>query len=343
MKPILSRFALLLAATLFASSVQSAPAGTTMVSGKKYCDFNALSAMLGLRRTPVEGGFAYYRGNETVLSLIDKHISARLCGMDVALSYPVSTRNGVPFISVIDWKSTFQAMFLPRCARRQRVATVLLDPGHGGRDCGAVGRVSVEKKLTLRIASRVAALLRARGFRVVMTRTSDREIPLAQRSALAGQVGADIFVSIHLNSASPGVSGIETYCLTPAGAPSSNDRAKKQGNMSSCPGNRWDANNFLLAAAVHRKLLVRTGAADRGLKRARFAVLRDLTVPGILIEAGFLSHVQEERRLVTGNYVESLARAIADGIAEYGKGIGQISAAPNRASTVPGRKADRPR
>ena len=286
--------------------------------GKSYRNFNELAAPFGMRRARIKDGVAYYRGDRKVLSLADKNISAPFYGMDVALSYPIAVRNGNPFISLIDWKSTLQVLLSPyRCIRKQRVATILLDPGHGGRDRGAAGRISVEKQLTLRIALRVAALLRSRGFRVVLTRTSDRTVPLEKRGALAARTGADVFVSIHLNSASPGVNGIETYCLTPAGAPSSNDRAKKKGDMSRCRGNNWDANNLLLAATMHRKLLVRTGAADRGLKRARFAVLRDLTVPGVLLEAGFLSNVQEERRLVSGSYIETVARAIADAIVEY--------------------------
>ncbi len=285
--------------------------------GKTYYNFTDLSVAMKLRRTQTGKSFHYYRGKYKILQLDDKSLSARFRGMNIALASQVVFANGAPYINASDWQSTLRILFAPRLAKRQKVRTIVLDPGHGGRDRGAAGRYLTEKQTTLRLTLRVAAILRAKGYRVLLTRSSDRTIALADRAAFAKRNRADLFVSIHFNSAKPAVHGIETYCLTPAGVPSSNDRAKKKGNQSFCPGNRWDANNILLAANVHQRLLVRTGSADRGLKRARFAVLRDLDSPGILIEAGFLSNRYEEKRLLANSYIETLARAIADGIIEY--------------------------
>lgn len=289
--------------------------------GKNYFNFNDLSISLKLRRTRTEKSFQYFLGNRKILQLDNKSLSAQFRGMDIALASQIVFHNGAPYITASDWNSTLRVLFAPRLAKRQKVRTIVLDPGHGGRDRGAAGRYVNEKKTTLRLALRVAALLRAKGYRVLLTRSSDRTVALADRAAFAKRNRADLFASIHFNSAKPAVHGIETYCLTPAGVPSSNDRAKRKGNQSVCPGNCWDANNILLAANVHQRLLVRTGAADRGLKRARFAVLRDLDSPGILIEAGFLSNRYEEKRLLSNTYIETLARAIADGIVEYIKSV----------------------
>ncbi len=289
--------------------------------GKSYLNFNDLSVAWKLRRTHSQNAWQYFRGTRKILQLCDRSLCAQFDGMDVALSSQVVYQGGTPYIAATDWQSTLRVLLSPSLAKRQNVRTIVLDPGHGGRDRGAAGRYIIEKKMTLRLALRVAALLRAKGYRVLLTRTNDKMISLPDRAAFAKRNHADVFASIHFNSAGNAVHGIETYCLTPAGAPSSNDRAKNKGDKSACIGNRWDANNLVLAAKVHQRMLVRTGAADRGLKRARFAVLRDLTMPGILIEAGFLSNRYEEKNLLSNRYFEILAQAIADGIDAYAKSV----------------------
>ena len=199
--------------------------------------------------------------------------------------------------------------------RPHRLVTVTIDPGHGGKDKGASGRFSHEKIIVLRLAYRVAAILRACGYRVQMTRETDRFVPLEERSAAHRRQRTDLFVSLHINSAKDtSIHGIECFCLTPAGAFSS---GHSSGNTAALPGNARDANNFLLAYHIQRALLRRTGAADHGLKHARFAVLRNLDAPGVLVELGFISNPAEERLLNTPAYQEKLARGIVEGIISY--------------------------
>jgi N-acetylmuramoyl-L-alanine amidase len=109
------------------------------------------------------------------------------------------------------------------------------------------------------------------------------------------------------------ITGIETYALTPADAPSTNGKSQLERH----PANIRNANNFVLAHALQRAMLTRTRAADRGVKRARFAVLRDVTAPGALVEVGFISNENEEKLLNSKAYIEKLSRAIAEGILTY--------------------------
>ena len=202
----------------------------------------------------------------------------------------------------------------------RRVATILLDPGHGGHDTGtraASGRT--EKELNLALGLQLAAALRAAGFTVHLTRENDLFLPLDHRAELAARHGAQLLISIHHNAAAnPRAEGIETFALTPIGAPSSSGG---KGQNARFNGNRFDGENLLLAYLIQNALLRRTGAVDRGIKRARFAVLKDINAPGVLVELGFVSNPREERLLNDRDYIEKLARAIAEGILCYRDGV----------------------
>lgn len=202
---------------------------------------------------------------------------------------------------------------------------VMLDPGHGGNDIGAVGgRGLYEKRVVLDIAKRVRSNLRGSGITVRMTRETDMNLSLAARSEMARKWNADLFVSIHCNAArDPRAEGIETYVLPAAGFSST------AGNMNKrfFPGNTHDRASMLLAYYVHRELLKQTDGADRGIRRARFDVLKEAPCPAILVECGFLSNAAEERKLLTRKYRESVAEGIAEGIREYVRRAGQANVA----------------
>ncbi|MEN9201688.1 MAG: N-acetylmuramoyl-L-alanine amidase [Thermostichus sp. DG_1_6_bins_120] len=174
-------------------------------------------------------------------------------------------------------------------------AMVAIDAGHGGRDPGAVGVDGIqEKHITLSVAKQVQQLLQERGYGVVMTRTDDREILLQPRVDTAVQAGATLLVSIHANALDrSSIHGIETYYLRP-------DSAE-------------------LATTLHRSLVRATGAADRGVRRARFFMVRETPtgMPSVLLELGYLTNPTEGRKLATAEYQAILARAIADGIETF--------------------------
>ncbi|MEN7972956.1 MAG: N-acetylmuramoyl-L-alanine amidase [Verrucomicrobiota bacterium] len=195
---------------------------------------------------------------------------------------------------------------------------VMLDPGHGGKDSGAVSPRKVYEKLAvLSIAKKVKAQLEAQKIPVRMTRSSDSFIPLKQRSEMAAKAGADIFVSIHADGAGdPSANGVETFVLTAAGCDSSNHYGQG-GDKSSKPGNKFDAANAVLGFSVQSNLLKTSKRSDRGVRRARFSVLKKAPCPAVLVECGFLTNPQEEALMIDANYRESVARGISNGIIGY--------------------------
>ena len=262
------------------------------------------------------GGGVEYRGRAGSFSFVPGKRTFAVNGLRVDPSFPVLANYGLHYMNSTDFDAMLAPVFEPRnTLTPHRLVTVTIDPGHGGRDKGASGRFSHEKMIVLRLAYRVAAILRACGYKVHLTRETDRYVALDDRAAAHRRLKTDLFVSLHINSAKDrSVSGIECFSLTPAGAFSS---GQATGNTAALPGNARDANNFRLAYHIQKALLRRTGAADRGLKRARVAVLRTLDAPGVLVELGFISNLAEERLLNTPAYQEKLARGIVEGIVSY--------------------------
>ncbi|MDZ8034006.1 N-acetylmuramoyl-L-alanine amidase [Nostoc sp. DedSLP04] len=171
---------------------------------------------------------------------------------------------------------------------------IIIDPGHGGKDAGAIGLHGLqEKDIILRIGKKVASLLEQNGIKVIMTRDADYFIDLAPRVVMAEHVHADLFVSIHANSIdnNPSANGLETYHY---------DRG------------------YRLAQVVHKSILQAIPTLkDRGVKRARFYVLRKSSMPAILIETGFVTGSEDNPRLANPEYDNRMAEAIVRGILQY--------------------------
>lgn len=178
---------------------------------------------------------------------------------------------------------------------------VCIDPGHGGRDPGAVGPSGVQEKVvTLAVAKKVASILRSAGIDVVLTRDADKLLhdnintDLGMRYKIANQAKADVLVSIHCNSAAnSAANGTETYHYT--------------GSVAGAK----------LATAIQSCLVPALGLRDRGVKQANFAVLRGTNMPAVLIELAFISNPTEEGLLETPMFQDKAARAIAEGVADY--------------------------
>ena len=228
------------------------------------------------------------------------------------------SRGDAIYISQLDIDSTFRPLLAaPRNETGKKVKVICLDAGHGGKDPGnhAFGRQ--EKDLVLKLAAELRTQLQKAGFKVVFTRTSDRFIELTTRADIARQRGADVFVSLHFNgSSSREASGSEVFAMTPVGAASTNARGEGAGS-GSYPGNRNNSKNLLLAYQIQKSLVRNLGSEDRGVRRARFEVLRAATMPAALIEAGFLSHPTEGKKIFTEEYRRQMARSITEGIQSY--------------------------
>lgn len=243
-------------------------------------------------------------------------------GVQLWLLYPLVTRGTEIYLSQLDADFTFRPLLAaPRNDPGRKVRTICLDAGHGGRDPGNQASGRQEKDLTLRLAVELREQLQKAGFKVVFSRSTDRFIELTERAVIARKRGADLFLSLHFNGTGgnrAAAQGSEVYALTPAGAASTNARGEGSGARS-YPGNRNNSKNLLLAYQIQKSLLRGLDSEDRGVRRARFEVLREATMPAALIEAGFLSHPTEGKRIFTAEYRKQMARAIVEGIQSYKK------------------------
>ena len=181
---------------------------------------------------------------------------------------------------------------IPRA--RQGQLTVVIDPGHGGRDPGAVGIGGLrEKDINLTVSNRIKATLEGKGINVVMARSDDREIDLDPRVDIAERANADIFVSIHSNAISmsrPDVNGLETY---------------------------YYSSGLRLAQTIHNNVLQQTDLRDRGVRRARFYVLVNTSMPAVLVETGFVTGREDAARFRNPAKVNEIADGISAGILQY--------------------------
>jgi len=177
--------------------------------------------------------------------------------------------------------------------RTSRVPVVVIDPGHGGKDPGAIGIGGLqEKNVILPISLEVTRILQQQGIDVRLTRDSDFFVTLQGRTDLANQIDADLFVSIHANSMGKGradVNGLEVYYF----------------------GDRR------LSDTIHRNIVRSVDLPDRGVRRARFYVLRTSKMPSTLVEVGFVTGAEDAAKLANANFQRQMAAAIAGGIIEY--------------------------
>jgi N-acetylmuramoyl-L-alanine amidase len=254
-----------------------------------------------------------------VLLTVDS-CEAQINGVAVWLLFPVVARNGAVCLAQLDVNLTLRPLLSPpRGQPGVRIRTICLDPGHGGKDPGNRVGSNQEKLHTLLLAQELRTQLTRAGFKVTLTRSTDAFIELPTRPELAKRRGADLFVSLHFNAsdtARNSVQGAEVYCLTPVGASSTNARGEGAG-AGAFPGNRHNDLNLFLAYQVQKALTRNLAVEDRGVRRARFAVLRDAVMPAVLIEAGFMSHPAEGRKIFTSAYRQKMARAIVEGLQAY--------------------------
>ena len=218
------------------------------------------------------------------------------------------------------------------------IRKAVIDAGHGGKDPGAMGKTGLkEKDVTLDIARRLAAALKAQGVETVMTRSSDKFIPLPDRVSITNNSGADIFISIHANAnRARSLSGFEVYHISQA-VPDSQKAAAaaKTAKLNldrGCFASSdltlktiiWDmiynynrGESIELSRILCRDMDESLDARIIGVKSANFFVLRGANVPAVLIEVGFVSNGNEERLLRSGSYRQTLAEGIEKGLADY--------------------------
>jgi N-acetylmuramoyl-L-alanine amidase len=314
------RLFLLLAVACFAPALHAA-----FISGHAYTALSSWTAANGFRLQSRAGGMVSYTNRAATRLVFEKDSrTAKINGVNVAMSFPAAYDKGEVLVSQLDLAKTIEPLvFAPNW--QKKISTIVLDPGHGGKDTGNRTGFGFfghsEKTYTLLLAQELQKQLRAAGFNVILTRNSDTFVELPARPEIANRKNADLFVSLHFNATQTGkdsVSGPETYCITPVGAASSNAQGEGA-NSGATTANASERKSLLLAYQVQRALVKNLPVEDRSVRRARFAVLRDCAMPAILVESGYMTHPVEGKKIFTDAYRKQIAAAIVKGVVNYQK------------------------
>ena len=294
-------------------------------NGRKYVPLTQVKEFYKMTSMAREGNYLVLKNGEVTIKF-------RVGGQEVLMNNVkfIFSHNmvllGTYHISVTDLLKVIDPVLRPyKIKEAKAFDTVIIDPGHGGKDAGAVNNLGTEADYNLTVARQLFKLLKAKGYKVVMTRNSDTFISLTERVKMANQYKNAIFISIHFNSVgSRGraqARGIETFTLSPTGV-AHYGRSIKKSDFVKEEGNQQDSANIALATAVHwgsLQLLARAkmNVPDRGIRRARYSVLTGIKHPAILFEGGFMSHPVEKHLIHSSRYQRTLAQAISEAITFY--------------------------
>jgi len=277
------------------------------------------------------------KGSLTAKALIDSSIVV-VDGRSIQLSGPLRRVRSSVLVPVDFEERVLGLLDTRRLGEGRELWTIIVDAGHGGKDPGAVGRTGLkEKKVTLDIAQKLRDELVQRGFKVVMTRSSDEFISLERRTEIASRNKADLFVSIHANSSqSSSARGVEVYTIRDLDFKEKREEQRVKNLSIMCGSLAMNSSDSHVtrivadmlydykrgesqcaASALAKGLSQQTDSRNRGTKEAGYFVLRNTLIPAVLVEVGFLSNSKEERQLASPVYREQIAQALADNIAGY--------------------------
>ncbi len=327
-----------------AAAVSSAQLATKQIDGRSYVSLDSIKSFYNFSKLTRsgnsftlfrDGGFAKNpdgtvrknkKGNPIRLDIdVKLRAGQRECLMNnvkFVFSFNVLESEGKGWMSQIDLMKLVDPVLRPTyIPNAGKFNTIILDPGHGGKDAGAVNSLGTEAQYNLDVATRLKSLLEKQGFRVLLTRDSNRYLTLQERVNLANRVNENaIFISIHFNAGGT-ARGLETFTLSPVGV-AHYGRGVNEGDFITRQGNAQDSANVALATAVHGSVLNhlnedKTYTLDRGIKRARFSVLTGVKHPAILFEGGFMSHPYEAKLIHTPGYRNAIAAGMLKGIVKY--------------------------
>jgi N-acetylmuramoyl-L-alanine amidase len=291
------------------------------VNGQDYLSVDNISRFYGLPAgIAASGEKVEFETAKNPLEFVSGSREVIINGARSWLCFPVIEQDGKLLVSRTDVAKTIEPLVRPhRVSNVGKVQTVVVDPGHGGYDKGQVSRYGYEKDFALDVARKLRPLLQSKGLRVIMTREGDYFVPLEVRAQIANKARDSIFVSIHFNGSNDdrNATGFEIFSFTPRGAPSTSDSAVAPSALSAQPGSAVDAQSTALSACIYHSLLGHIPEYDRGIKRARFAVLRLTKVPAVLIEGGFLTEQGQCKLIAQKEWRAKLAHAISVGIESY--------------------------
>jgi N-acetylmuramoyl-L-alanine amidase len=301
-----------------AASPAASPAAPVMTwtSLDRWATENKIGPPHLIARTPV-AAYAIGTSNGTMVLDIGSR-EAAWNGTEIRLGFAPEFIDDQVFVHSADLRDAIvPLLFGPPLTFGHRV--IVIDPGHGGSNVGTRSVLDgrFEKEFTLDWAKRLVPLLETNGWTVFLTRTSDVYVTNAVRVTFAERCHADLFISLHFNSGAPDkkAAGLQTYCLTPVGMPSTITRGWPDIWSQVFPNNAYDAQNLQLAVRVHSAVVRATGLEDRGVCHLRFdTVLRGQNRPAILIEGGFMSNPHEARLIESPEFRQKLAEAVANAL-----------------------------
>lgn len=312
-----------------------APAGAqwdiTKIEGRSYVSVDSIKSFYSFTKMSRSGGTVILENAKVKMQLKVGGTDCLMNNVKFVFSQAIASQGDKIYVSQIDLAKLIDPVLRPNFIENAGdFRTVVLDPGHGGKDPGATNALGTEARYNIKVAEITKKQLEARGFRVVMTRTTDIYQSLQERVDLANSVKENaIYVSIHFNSGGRSARGIETFTLSPPGISHYGSNWKASDNQTRA-GNEHDSANIALATSVHGSILRRLGqnTLDRGIKRARFSVLSGVRHPAILLEGGFMSHPHEAKLVDNSAYQNALATGIVDAIAKYRFAVGKVKIAP---------------
>ena len=275
---------------------------SVQISGKEYLPLKQVMEFYQLDQKTQNGKSITLENQRLTATFTLNGQAAQINGVKYFLSEPIREKHGLPHLSRLDLSTLIEPLFRPQFIQHRRpTKTIILDPGHGGKDRGAGGE---EARHTLAVALTTKELLEKLGYRVVMTRVKNIGVSLKQRVQIANATEDAVMVSIHFNSGTSRAHGMETYIMS----------ARQPG------GNAKIRASVALATAIHSRTLIGLGKEvlnDRGIKRARFNVLSGCKHPTVIIEAGFLTHKKDAALIRTKKFQSRLARSIVRGVEIY--------------------------
>lgn len=309
-----------------AHAAREGPWDLIQIDGREYVAVEGIKSFYNFAKMTQSGSSVVLENPKVEMRL---RIGAQECLMNnvkFVFSHAVEERGGKAYVSRIDLAKLIDPVLRPNfIGNAGDFRTVIIDPGHGGKDAGATNSIGTEAAYNLGLAQNVKKLLEAKGFKVILTRSSDVYLSLQERVNLANAVKENaIFISLHFNSGGSHARGIETFTLSPPGV-SHYGANYKPSDSQARAGNEHDSANIALATALHGSVLRRLGqnTFDRGIKRARFSVLSGVSHPAILFEGGFMSHPYEAKLIPHPSYQAALANGVVDAVSRYRFAVGR--------------------
>lgn len=296
------------------------------IEGRDYVSVEGIKRFYKFTKLTRSGGNITLENAKVLMRLKVGGNECLMNNVKFVFSNSVEAMGAKAYVSRVDLAKLIDPVLRPNFIKNAGdFKTVIIDPGHGGKDPGATNSLGTEAGYNIRLATRVKALLQRKGFKVILTRDSDVYLSLQERVVLANTIkDSAIYISLHFNSGGPAARGIETFTLSPPGVSHYGAHFKASDNQTRA-GNEHDSANIALATSIHGSILRRLGrnSFDRGIKRARFSVLSGVNHPAILLEGGFMSHPNEARLIAAEPYQAALGAGIVDAVEKYRFAVGR--------------------